>query len=167
MENRVLTGVIAISLLQGNSPEGTGECRPTNSIQRLAGGAEIDAATHVSLLDDWCAAVAAGRVHGVLAAARLVAAGLAEQVRLGVAPAAGSHVRQGILDHLIQVPQVVRADLAQLALGVQARVVKNVLQAAVAQAGDALLGGQEGFQADLGRIHGSCQSLKMRPIEFC
>ena len=82
------------------------------------------------------------------AQAGTVAAALTEEIFLGI-PAAGiSHGRQGGLDGLEQLPGSFVIQAGDLLPGMQAAGPEQVLQDSVAQSGNALLGGQEGLQAE-------------------
>jgi hypothetical protein len=87
----------------------------------------------------------AGLVYRVAAQNGGVAAGLVEQVFFGVAAAFGGHLGQDGFGGLKHLGNGGFGQVAHFALGVDFGRPENILQHAVAQAGDALLGGEEGF----------------------
>lgn len=109
----------------------------------------IYAAAEVGFFADGAAALRAGGA-GVLGGHDSdVSAGIAEEVLLGVAPAQPAHLGESGGDASVEVVCLHSGEGVDLAAGGEAGVPQDVLQDAVAQAGDALLCGEGGLGAEL------------------
>ncbi len=127
----------------------------------MAGGAGVDAAAQISFLHNRRAAAGAGLAVGLRAQAHLVTAGLPEKVFFGAAPAGLGHFPQGQFQADVKLLQFCVREGVDFAAGVQARFPEDILQAAIAQPRDALLGCQSGFQRQLAHRLGGEQRAKI------